>query len=77
MNDYMRKVIELNPSLHAAVIDAAHDQRCKVKDLAIVLVAYALEHLDDALHDADRLYVKWERAEPPPAKLHIVKVTTR
>lgn len=73
----MRKVIELNPALHAAVIDAAHDQRCKVKDLAIVLVAYALEHLDDALHDADRLYTHWERQEAPESKLHVVKVYAR
>lgn len=73
----MRKVIELNPALHAAVIDAAHLQRCKVKDLGIVLVAYALEHLDDALHNADRLYTHWEQAEAPEATFRVIKTVQR
>lgn len=73
----MRKVIELNPALHAAVIDAAHDQRCKVKDLSIVLVAYALEHIQDALHDADRLYTKWETAEAPEPGFKVIRIVPR
>lgn len=73
----MRKVVELNPALHAAVIDAAHTQRCKVKDLAIVLVAYALEHLDDALHEADRLYTHWESVAAPEATFRVIKIVQR
>lgn len=72
----MRKVLEITPALHAAVYDHAHNARCKVKDLAVVLVAYALEHLPEALHEADRLLTYWETAEPPKPTLHIVRVTT-
>jgi len=73
----MRKVIELEPALHGAVIDLAHEMRCKVKDLACVLVAYALEHKDDAIQEADRLLTHWEQQPPPATKLHIVRVSTR
>lgn len=73
----MRKVIELEPALHAAVIDLAHEMRCKVKDLACVLVAYALEHKDDAIQEADRLLTYWEQQPTPATKLHIVRVSTR
>lgn len=72
---YMRKVVELDIALHSAVLDVAHRHRCKVKDLATVLIAYAMEHLDDAIHDADRLLTKWENAEPPSPGLTIVRVT--
>lgn len=70
-----RKVVELEPALHGAVVDLAHGLRCKVKDLSCVLVAYALEHKDDALAEADRLLTVWENAEPPTPGLHIVRVT--
>lgn len=72
----MRKVVELDPALHAAVVDHAHNMRCKVKDLATVLIAYALEHKDDAILEADRLLTHWEAQEAPAPTLHIVRVHT-
>lgn len=73
----MRKVIELEPALHAAVIDLAHTHRCKVKDLSCVLIAYALEHKDDAIQEADRLLTHWEQQPIPAKTLHIIRVSTR
>lgn len=72
----MRKVVEIEPALHAALTDLAHEMRCKVKDLACVLVAYALEHKDDAIHEADRLLAYWEAQPVPATQLHIVRVAT-
>lgn len=72
----MRKVIEVEPALHAAVQDLAHNMRCKIKDLGTVLLAYALEHQDDALHEADRLLTHWEAQEVPTPQLHVVRITT-
>lgn len=72
----MRKVVELDPALHATVVDHAHAMRCKVKDLATVLIAYALEHKDDAISEADRLLAYWEAQEAPTPTLHIVRVNT-
>ena len=73
----MRKVVELEPALHGAVTDLAHEMRCKVKDLSCVLIAYALEHKDDAIADADRLLSYWEQQPAPATRLHIVRVSTR
>lgn len=73
----MRKVVELEPALHAAIIDAAHEMRCKVKELATVLIAYALEHKDDAIADADRLLTHWENAPEPPRQLHVVRIVRK
>lgn len=72
----MRKVVELEPALHAAVVDQAHAMRCKVKDLATVLIAYALEHKDNAISAADRLMTYWEAQKAPDPTLHIVRVHT-
>lgn len=72
----MRKVIEVEPALHAAVQDLAHDLRCKLKDLGTVLLAYALEHKDDAIHEADRLLTHWESQDVPTPQLHVVRITT-
>lgn len=70
----MRKVVKIEPALHAALTDLAHDMRCKVKDLSCVLVAYALEHKDDAISEADRLLAYWEAQPVPATQLHIVRV---
>ena len=72
----MRKVIEVEPALHAAVQDLAHDMRCKLKDLGTVLLAYALEHKDAAIHEADRLLTHWEAQDVPAPHLHVVRITT-
>lgn len=57
----MRKVVEVVfPALHQAVIDEAHIGGVKVNLLASVLLAYALEHKEDALAHADRLIDEWE-----------------
>lgn len=72
----MRKVVELEPALHAAVTDLAHEMRCKVKDLSCILIAYALEHQENAIADADRLLSYWEAQPVPATKLHIVRVAT-
>lgn len=71
----MRKVIEVEPALHAAVQDLSHEMRCKLKDLGTVLLAYALEHKDAAIHDADRLLTHWEAQEVPTPQLHVVRIT--
>lgn len=71
----MRKVIEVEPALHAAVQDLAHEMRCKIKDLGTVLLAYALEHRNDAIHEADRLLTHWEAQPTPAPTLHIVRIT--
>lgn len=34
----MRKVVELEPALHAALTDVAHEMRCKVKDLSALRI---------------------------------------
>lgn len=72
----MRKVIEIEPALHAAVQDLAHEMRCKLKDLGTVLLAYALEHKADAIHEADRLLTHWESQDVPTPQLHVVRITT-
>ena len=55
-----RKVVELLPRVHQELSDVAHDKGAKMNQLGSLLVAYALEHLDDALADADRLLDKYE-----------------
>ena len=70
-----RKVVELEPALHDAVLSKAHHARCKVKDLSTVLVAYALEHFEDAISNADRLLNEWEKKQLPEPGLRVVRVT--
>lgn len=60
MNPNPRKVVELLPRLHENLSDVAHDRRAKMNQLGSVLMAYALEHIDEALADADRLLEKYE-----------------
>lgn len=55
-----RKVVELLPKVHEKLSDAAHARRAKMNQLGSILVDYALEHLDDAIGEADRLLAEYE-----------------
>lgn len=55
MNPTPRKVVELMPRLHEKISDEAHARRVRMNHFGSILMAYALEHMDDALAEADRL----------------------
>lgn len=60
MNPNARKVVELLPRLHERLSDEAHNRRARMNQLGSILIAYAMEHMDDALADADRLLQQYE-----------------
>lgn len=61
----MRKVVEvIYPALHEQIVATAHSGHVKVNLLATLLLAYAMEHLPDVLHDAERLIGEWESRTP-------------
>lgn len=66
MSTTSRKVVELLPRLQQHVKDAANRRHVPLNQLATVLVAYAVEHMDDAIHEADRLLTEWEGLPEPP-----------
>lgn len=66
MSTTPRKVLEVLPRLQQRIKDEANSRRVALNLLATVLVAYAVEHMDDAIHDADRLLAEWEGDADPP-----------
>jgi hypothetical protein len=60
MSIHSRKVLEVLPRLHEHIKDAAHARRVPLNQLATVLAAYAAEHIEEAIHEADRLLAEWE-----------------
>lgn len=74
----MRKVLEVQPALQQVIVRTAQEKHVKVHLLATVLVAYALEHIDDAIADAERLLEQWENREPEmPTLLTIHRLQPR
>lgn len=69
----MRKVVELDERVHQALLDVAHTQRIKMKDLGTVLVAYGLENLERAVAEADRLLTEIEAVELKKPELRIIR----
>lgn len=68
----MRKVLEVMPELHERVSDVAHDKRIKMSVLSSVLIAYALENLERAIADADRLLAEAEQIELRRPELRVI-----
>lgn len=66
MNPNARKVVELLPRLHERLSDVAHARRARMNQLGSILMAYALEHIDEALSDSDRLLQDYEGPIKPP-----------
>lgn len=60
-----RKVVELMPRVHQELSDVAHERGAKMNQLGSILMAYALEHLDDAIAEADRLLAEYEGPVTP------------
>lgn len=60
-----RKVVELMPRVHQKLSDVAHERGAKMNQLGSILMAYALEHLDDAIAEADRLISEYEGPVTP------------
>lgn len=60
MNPNPRKVVELMPRVHERLSDESHARRAKMNELGSLLLAYAMEHIDDALADAERLLKEYE-----------------
>lgn len=60
MNPNTRKVVELMPKLHERLSDVAHERRARMNQLGSILMAYALEHIDDAISNADKLLEQYE-----------------
>jgi hypothetical protein len=60
-----RKVVELLPRVHQELSDVAHERGAKMNQLGSILMAYALEHLDDAIAEADHLLAEYEGPVTP------------